>query len=126
MLLLKKLSKKQIFENNFFAMRFFSILSLDLESVYNFAFFGTHIEIFEEKSFQLYFWKNIKWSILLFSMVLPRSGGGERDATFLLKCHALCPICLTFLVVHFYTHIYVSILNLWAYPWIVMTHKRES
>ena len=33
-------------------------------------------------------------------------------ANFLLKCHALCPICLTFLIVHFYTHIYVSIQNL--------------
>ena len=32
---------------------------------------------------------------------------------FLLKCHALSPIFLTFLVVHFYMHIYVSILNLW-------------
>ena len=40
--------------------------------------------------------------------MLGRRGG----AIFLLKCHALCPICLTFLVVHFYTHIYVSILNL--------------
>ncbi len=33
-------------------------------------FFGTHIDLFEEKICQLYFWKNIKWSILLFSMVL--------------------------------------------------------
>ncbi len=40
--------------------------------------------------------------------MLGRRGG----ANFLLKCHGLCPICLTFLVVHFYTHIYVSILNL--------------
>ena len=41
--------------------------------------------------------------------MLGRRGG----ANFLLKCHALRPICLTFLVIHFYTYIYVSILNLW-------------
>ena len=39
-------------------------------------FFGTHIDLFKEKQFQLFF-----SSILLFSMVLPRSGwvGGGRD-----------------------------------------------
>ena len=42
-------------------------------------------------------------------------GGGG-----LLKCHTLCPIWLTFLVVHFYTHIYVSILNLCPYLLISM------
>ena len=41
--------------------------------------------------------------------MLGRRGG----ANFLLKCHALYPICLTFLVVHFFTHIYY-ILNLWS------------
>ena len=81
----------------------------------NSAILGNHIDLFEEKSFQLYFKKNMQ-SILLYSMVFPRSGGGEGDTTFLLKCHALCPICLNFLVVHFYTYIYVSILNLWAAP----------
>ena len=44
--------------------------------------------------------------------MLGRRGG----ANFLLKCHGLCPICLTFFVVHFYTHIYVSILYLWMVP----------
>jgi len=43
--------------------------------------------------------------------------GRRGDANILLKCHALCPICLTFLVVHFYTYIYVSILNLWFSGW---------
>ena len=33
---------------------------------------------------------------------------------FLLKCHTLCPICLTFLVVHLCGHIYVVNLNLWS------------
>ena len=41
--------------------------------------------------------------------ILRRRGG----AKFLLKCHALSPICQTFLVIHFYTYIYVSILNIW-------------
>ena len=40
-------------------------------------------------------------------------GRGAEGATFLLKRHVLCPICLTFLVVHFCTHIYVSFLNIW-------------
>ena len=35
-------------------------------------------------------------------------GGGVHDF-FSLKCHALCPICLTFFVVHFSTFIFVSI-----------------
>ena len=39
--------------------------------------------------------------------MLGRRGG----ANFLLKCHGLCPICLTFLIVHFFTYIYY-ILNL--------------
>ena len=47
--------------------------------------------------------------ILLISMILSRSGGGEGDANFFLKCHALFPNCLTFFVVHFWTFIYVSI-----------------
>ena len=37
-------------------------------------------------------------------------------ATFLLKCHALCPICLTSFVVHFCAHIFVVILNLCSFP----------
>ena len=45
-------------------------------------------------------WKNIKWSILLNSMVLSRLGEGEGYAKFLLKCHALCPICHTAFIVH--------------------------
>ena len=89
----------------------------------NSAFLGTHINLFKEKSFQLYFKKNIMQSILLYSMVLSwwgrrstymrRNAGEEGGANFLLKCHALCPICLTFLVVHFYMHIYVSLLKIW-------------
>ena len=59
-------------------------------------------------------------SILIISIVLSQSGGGEGDAIFLnIKCHALCSICLTFFVVHFSTLIilfyfiiiYVSILK---------------
>ena len=38
-------------------MCFFSVLSSDLESVLNFASFGTHSDLFKEKSFQLYFLK---------------------------------------------------------------------
>ena len=38
--------------------------------------------------------------------------GGEGDATFLLKCHALCTIFLTSFVVHLCAQIYVVILNL--------------
>ena len=49
-------------------------LPLDLESVLNSAFLGTHIDLFEEESFQLYFSKNIMKSILLYSMVLSRWG----------------------------------------------------
>ena len=45
---------------------------------------------------------------------LGQEGAGDGDATFLLKCHALYPICLTSFVVHFSTTIYVSILNLWV------------
>ena len=53
-------------------------------------------------------------SILLYSMVFLGGGdavltsvemlGRRGGANFLLKCHTLCPICLTFLVVHFYTY----------------------
>ena len=69
-------------------------------------------------------------SILLYSMVLSWWGdavltcvemlGRRGGANFVLKCHALCPICLTFLVVHFYTHIYLSILNLCSVPLSVL------
>ena len=41
-------------------------------------------------------------------------GGGGRD--FSSKCHALCPICLTFLGVHFRTHIYDCYINLCGLP----------
>ena len=113
--------------NNFLVECFFLILPSDLESVLNSAFLGTHIDLFEEKSFQLYFKKNYTQSILLYSMVLSRWGrhstymrrdaGEEGGRKFSSKMpHALCPICLTFLVVHFYTYIYVSILNLSLTP----------
>ena len=54
--------------------------------------------------------------------MLGRRGG----ANFLLKCPALCPICLTFLVVHFYTHIYVSMQNLWceSRAWVLLIHEK--
>ena len=39
---------------NFLVECFFLILPSDLESVLNSAFLGTHIDLFEEKSFQLY------------------------------------------------------------------------
>ena len=65
----------------------------------NSAFFGTHIDLFEEKNFQLYFLKNIKQSILLNSVALSgwgrrstykrRVAGKEGGANFLLKCHIL-------------------------------------
>jgi len=60
---------------------FFLILPSDLESVLNSAFLGTHIDLFEEKSFQLYFKKNIMQSIpvLLYSMVF--LGGGDAVHT---------------------------------------------
>ena len=120
---MKKLAKEQFFVNNFFVERFFL----------NFAFrFGISVKfcIFRypywptwRKKFSTLFLKGIRQSILLYSMILSRWGRRStymrRDAReerggaiFLLKCHALCPICLTFLVVHFYTLIYVSILNL--------------
>ena len=46
----------------------------------NSAFLGTHIDLFEEKSFQLYFFINIMQSILLYSMVLSRWG---RHSTYM-------------------------------------------
>ena len=69
------------------------------------------------------FSENFKWYILLISVVLSwwgemlcihaqRYWEGVGGANFLLKCQALCPICRTYLVVHIYTHIYVSIPNL--------------
>ena len=39
-------------------MHFFSILSSDLELILNFAFLDTHIDLFEEKSLQLYLKKS--------------------------------------------------------------------
>ena len=48
----------------------------------------------KKKVFISIFWK------ILFSVVLPWSGEGEGYAKFLLKCHALCPICRTSFVVH--------------------------
>jgi len=63
----------------------------------------------KRKSFQLYFWKNLKWSLILFSMVLFRSGGGEGDENLFIKCHALYPICLAAFVVYFSLSIYVSV-----------------
>ena len=74
-------------------------------------FFGTQYDLLEEKSFSnilLVFLSALH--ILLISMLLSRSGGWEGDANFRLKCHVLCPICLTSFVVHFSTFIYVSIL----------------
>ena len=91
----------------------------------NSALLGTHIDLFEEKSVQFYFLKNIMQSILLYYMVFFGGGDAVRTcvemlgrrggANFLLKCHGLCPICLTFLVGHFFTYIY-NILNLWKIP----------
>ena len=46
----------------------------------NSAFLGTHIDLFEEKSFHLYCKKNIMQSILLYSMVLSRWG---RHSTYM-------------------------------------------
>jgi len=80
--------------NNFIVKRFFSVLSLDLESVKIFAAFGTHSDLFKEKSFQLHFLKNNRWSILINSMVWSQLGEGVGDAKFLLKGLALHPICL--------------------------------
>ena len=54
MIYLEKLAKGQFFVNYFFVECFFLILPLDLESVLNSAFLGTHIDLLEEKSFQLY------------------------------------------------------------------------
>jgi hypothetical protein len=48
--------------------------------VLNSAFLGTHIDLFEEKSFQLYLKKNIMQSILLYSMVFSRWG---RRSTYM-------------------------------------------
>ena len=59
---------------------FFLILPSDLESVLNSAFLGTHIDLFEEKSVKLYLKKNIRQSILLYSMVLSRWG---RRSTYM-------------------------------------------
>ena len=69
-----------------------------------FCVFGTHIGLFEEKICQLFFWKNIKWSIILFSMVLFRSQG---DANFFLKCHALYPICLSHFLRCIFQYVYL-------------------
>jgi len=55
---------------------------LDSESVLNSAFLGAHIDLFEEKSFQLYLKKNIMQSIFLYSMVLSRWG---RRSTYMLR-----------------------------------------
>ena len=58
--------------NNFLVECFFLFLPFDLESVLNSAFLGTHFDLFEEKSFQLYFKKNIMQSIptpLLYGLV---------------------------------------------------------
>ena len=53
------------------------------------------------------FLKNKRWSILLNSMVLSRSGEGAGDAKFLLICLALHPICLkTFVVFKVCSSIY--------------------
>jgi len=75
-----------------FCHAFYSILPLDLVSVQDISSFGTHIDLFKEKSVQLYFLKILSGlSILLNYFVLYRSG--EGDAKFLLRCHTLCPIC---------------------------------
>ena len=51
---LENLAKGQFFVNNFLDDCYFLILPSDLESVLNSAFLGTHIDLFEEKSVQLY------------------------------------------------------------------------
>jgi len=48
--------------------------------VLNSVFLGTHIDLFEEKSFQLYLKKYIMQSILIYSMVLSRWG---RRSTYM-------------------------------------------
>ena len=64
---------------------------------------GTHFYLFKEKSFQLSFLKNHRWSILLNSMLMSRSGEGAGIAKFLLTCLVLHPICLKTFVVLFAT-----------------------
>ena len=67
--------------NNFLVEYFYLILPSDLESVLNSAFLGTHIDLFEEKSFQLYL-KKILCSLYSFTLWFCLGGGDavRRDA----------------------------------------------
>ena len=60
--------------NNFLVEYFFLILPSDLESVLNSAFLGTHIDLFEEKIFQLYL-KKILCSLYSFTLWFFLGGG---------------------------------------------------
>jgi len=59
----KKLHDKKVISQKyafwFLINNFFTISSLDLELAWNSAFFGTHIDLYEEKSFLLYFVTNM-------------------------------------------------------------------
>ena len=68
--------------NNFLVECFFSLPS-DLESVLNSAFFCTHIDLFEEKSFQLYLNKNIMLSIRYSFTLWFCLGGGDAVPTYM-------------------------------------------
>jgi len=92
--------------------------------VENSAFFGTHINLFKEKPFQLYFLKNIKQSILQNDVVLSRWG---RSSTYIrkdagkegrCKFSSKMPRTVSDLL-DFPRHIHVSILNL-LLPVLVM------
>ena len=92
----KKLAKKLFLRITFLSYVFF-----------NFAFgFGISVKFcifwypnwpISGKKFSALFLRNIKWSTLLNSMVLSRSG--EGGAKFLLECHTFRPLCRTSFVV---------------------------
>ena len=88
-----------VITNNLLLVHFFSVLSADLESGYNSAFFLTRIDLFEGKKLAALFCEKYMYRALYY-LPLWFCLCGEGDAKILLKCHALCPICLTYFTVH--------------------------
>jgi len=116
---LEKLAKGQFFLEWLFGWVFFFNFACWLGMSVKFCVFRyPYWPFLKKKSFQPFFLKNILIHSVVLSWWVRHSAylgtcaemlGRRGGAKFLLQCHAPCPICRTFLI-HFSTHIYISIL----------------
>ena len=117
----KRVSIKSIFliaQKSFLIKLFigvlFSILFLDVESALSSTFLVHKMTYLKKKvsflSCEKYLVLYTPYGTYLYGFVSVRWWGG--DVNFFLKCHSLCPICLSFFPVYFCAHIYVVLLNL--------------